>query len=158
MSKCLLRSIKRFQILVSEKSSFLLNHPTESTLSYILHAPNLILLPTMDTAYQDPTLNEAYVFRAPQYARIKVIPNKPIDTIKLGPISDNQPSLTKVGLTNTKLDAVIPDNPSEIWVFSGSQFARVKSDPSPANEDKVIWHCPLRSALAFPCKGWFRED
>ena len=97
----------------------------------------------MDAAYLEPTLNEAYVFAGPQYARIKVIPNKPMRhrTVGPAPITENWPSLVKVGFAEKKIDAVIPvpDNPSEIWVFSGSQFARILTDPSPNNKDKVIY-------------------
>ncbi|KAL4789658.1 hypothetical protein BDV19DRAFT_394867 [Aspergillus venezuelensis] len=97
----------------------------------------------MDAAYLETILNEAYVFAGTQYARIKVIPNKPMRdrSVGLAPITENWPSLIKVGFAKKKIDAVIPvpDNPAEIWVFSGSQFARILTDRSPANKDKVIY-------------------
>ncbi|KAJ5093993.1 Hemopexin [Penicillium angulare] len=70
----------------------------------------------VDAGYIEPTNGQGYVFKGNRYVCIKVIPETIIDQIK---------SLVKAGFE--KVDAIIPvpQNKGEIWVFSGTQHARI---------------------------------
>lgn len=81
----------------------------------------------VDAGYIEPTNGQGYVFKGDRYVCIKVIPNTIIDQIVWGPKKYDTAWKSLIAAGFHKVDAIIPvpDNKGKIWVFSGTQYARI---------------------------------
>jgi hypothetical protein len=100
----------------------------------------------IDAAFLESNDGQAYVFKGDRMVCIKVIPSTIHDKVIWGPksLATGWKPLAKVGFT--KVDAVlpVPNHKGHIWVFSGTQYARIDMT------EESVWFGPAPIAKHWP--------